>query len=273
MENENLKIQNSAAFGTDDYAVSKLLGGLNRVDAPNDFDFRVKARIASGKPTSKTASWFPIAIRYAVPLVLLLFVGGYFAFNTFYPARNDIPAVAVVQTNDAPVADAAPHETIVPASDQTIAVAGDERLSESGIKPSVKLPEKRISSGRLTTGTSGGGSYVEASNKGRQILPRGFDLNVKAPLNPKEVDRNVQIPVKEILTLIGVNAEFAGAGWKAGSVVPNSIAERAGVKSGDVIDAVNEQPLTEKTAFGNRFNIKKLRVQRGGQSVLINLAH
>ncbi|MEO6654475.1 MAG: PDZ domain-containing protein, partial [Pyrinomonadaceae bacterium] len=90
---------------------------------------------------------------------------------------------------------------------------------------------------------------------------------------PKGFDRDVQIPAKDILTLIGVNAEFAGAEWKAGSVVRDSIAERSGIKKGDVIDAVNDQSLTEKTLFGNRFNIKILRVRRDGKSVLISLAH
>lgn len=270
-----MKTQNSAAFGPDDDAVGKLLGSLDRVDVPSDFDFRVKARIAVGKPTDKTAQWLPAPIRYAVPLILLLFIGGYFAFNSFHSVRTgDVPAIPVVQmTNDVLAADAAPPETIVPTSDQTIAVAGDERLPDSRTKPLIKLPEKRIASRRPTADTSGGGSYVEASNKGRQILPRGFDLNAKAPLNPKGLARNVQIPAKEILTLIGVNAEFAGSEWKAGSVVPNSIAEHAGVQSGDVIDAVNDKPLTEKISFGNRFNIKNLRVRRDGKSVLISLTH
>jgi len=55
----------------EDESVSKLLGGLKRVDAPNDFDFRVRARIAEGKPEDTTVSW-RLAVRYAVPLVLLL---------------------------------------------------------------------------------------------------------------------------------------------------------------------------------------------------------
>src|SRR5882757_9958101 len=100
MENEEQKIY-------EDEPVSKLLGGLKRVEAPNDFDFRVKARIAAGKPADRSASWLPASVRYAVPLVLLVLVGGYIAFNAFYSAKKiDAPAMAETQTiNNLPLSE------------------------------------------------------------------------------------------------------------------------------------------------------------------------
>jgi S1-C subfamily serine protease len=81
----------------------------------------------------------------------------------------------------------------------------------------------------------------------------------------------VQIPVKEVLTIVGIKSAFTAEGWKAESISSNSIADHAGVKAGDVIEAINDQALTEKTAFGNKFNGKSLRVRRGGATMQIVL--
>src|SRR5687767_1201524 len=96
MESQNLKIEESA----DEQQISKMLGGLKRVEAPGDFDLHVRGRIAAGKPADKS-SWLPVPVRLAVPLVLVLLVGGYFAFNALY-------SPAVPTTDQARSADIAP---------------------------------------------------------------------------------------------------------------------------------------------------------------------
>lgn len=80
-------------------AVAGLLGSLPRVEAPNDFDFRVKARIAAGQPAK--IAWFPSVARVAVPLGLVLSVGGYFGYrsNYYQAAATDVATVAKSQTD------------------------------------------------------------------------------------------------------------------------------------------------------------------------------
>ena len=39
--------------------IGRLIGGLKRVEAPKDFDFHVRARIAKGRPVERTRSWLP----------------------------------------------------------------------------------------------------------------------------------------------------------------------------------------------------------------------
>jgi len=108
----------------DEEQVRRLLGELNRVEAPNDFYFGVKARIAKGKPAEKVATWLPVTVRYAVPLVLLVLVGGYFAFNAFYSLNvtsipvvvADKPAKEVAEFGaDTPMKRPAQPEEIAPA--------------------------------------------------------------------------------------------------------------------------------------------------------------
>ena len=65
-------------FDLENDPVRSLLGGLKRVEAPGDFDFRVKARIASGRPAGRPSSWLPALAKLSVPLAVLLLIGGFF---------------------------------------------------------------------------------------------------------------------------------------------------------------------------------------------------
>ncbi|MEO7659678.1 MAG: hypothetical protein ABIV48_08685, partial [Pyrinomonadaceae bacterium] len=84
-------------------SISQLLGSLRRVEAPNDFNFRVRARIAKGRRAKVKTDWLPVAVRYAMPLVLLVLIGGYFGFNSFYqPGEVNVPVVAEVKPTVGP---------------------------------------------------------------------------------------------------------------------------------------------------------------------------
>src|SRR5258706_9316882 len=139
MGNEEQKIY-------EDEPLSKLLGALKHVEAPNDFDFRVKARIADGKPVERSASWLPASIRYAVPLVLLLLVGGYFAFNAFYSAKKiDAPAVAETRTiDDTPLSEPASNKYVVLPSNQLVAGSGEVKSPATGTKGLIKEPVTKV---------------------------------------------------------------------------------------------------------------------------------
>jgi len=53
--------------------------------------------------------------------------------------------------------------------------------------------------------------------------------------------------------------------------VDHSAAGDAGIKPGDVIETINDQKLSEKTAFNGKFIGRSIRVMRGGKPVLIDL--
>ncbi len=84
----------------DESRIISLIGSLNRVEPPSDFDVRTKARIAAGRPT-RHFSWFPASIRVAAPLALTLAVGGYFGLNYYYSVSDEsVPAVAATKPVD-----------------------------------------------------------------------------------------------------------------------------------------------------------------------------
>ena len=256
----------------EDDPVSRLLGGLKRVEAPGDFDFRVKARIAAGRPVDRTASWLPNAVRFAVPLGLLLLIGGYFGFNALYSFNKvDVPPIAEVRsTIAAPVIGAQSNESVTLPANPVIAERVEIKPTGTDSKINTGSPEKRIVSFKPSEGQPGGGSYDEARRTPRQFYPKGIDPNRKL-LVPKDFEGNTRVAAKNILSFIGIDAVYSGSSWKVGLVKQNSIAERSGMKAGDVIEAINDLPLTEKTAFGNKFSGKSIRVRRDGKSMQIDL--
>ena len=62
----------------------RMIDGLKPVDAPNDFDFRVKARIAQGKPSDFKAPGFLPILRYVLPLSVVVVLCSLFVFNSAY---------------------------------------------------------------------------------------------------------------------------------------------------------------------------------------------
>ena len=128
--------------------VSKLLGSLKRVEAPGDFDFHVKARIAKGRPADRNAALMPAWVRYAVPLVLLMFAGGYFGFRALYsPVANvqpTTPMAEVQQSSTMPVSEMPAKQLTEPPANKVLVAQVDEKPSNTADKPGNILPEKLV---------------------------------------------------------------------------------------------------------------------------------
>jgi hypothetical protein len=267
MENENLKFDES---GTE--PICKLLNELGRVEAPNDFDFRVRARIAEGRSFVRSAPWFPASLRYAVPLVLLLLIGGYVAFDAFYtPSDIGVPPLAEVRPSIiAPIIETSPNEIGQP-SNQLVAEKPDVKPPESENNVIPRESEKKIPFSYPKRNRPGGGSIDQAIREGRNFYPHGLKPSNKVLVKPRDFERDTQVSAKVVLSLIGIEADFSGSSWIIRIVKPDSMAERSGVKVGDMIEAINNQALTETTVFGNKFDGKSMRVRRDGQAVQIDL--
>jgi hypothetical protein len=260
---------NSGEFAATDEKVAQLLSAMKRVEAPNDFDFKVRARIAAGRPATRPVFGIPVAVRYAVPLVLLVLIGAFFGFNAFYANKQ---AIAPVVAEKAPPV-AAP--AVVPPANNVIAPSANPmteehaavRKTETVNNTVVTAPAKK----QPGVERPGSANYVDAGREERHLYPRGIDPNAKPAANTRVPDGPAQIPAKEILNLFGVNGAFGGSGWKVESVGTDTLAGRSGVKAGDVIEAINDQPLTEKMSLKGGFNGKTLRVRRDGTSIQIVL--
>ncbi len=251
--------------------IADMLSSLKRADAPGDFNARVRARIARGETVS-AHSWTASLIRVGAPIAVAIMIalGGYFVFTSMNTGQNDVPAVADVQSaepqsqpelpesiNGAQVPEASSSDIRV---DKEIPDLSGEPPKRSGANGPSAAPESDRPEGSID-------SAVGAS---KPILPRGFDPDATLPANAKGVDPNARINVASIFEIIGVRASWAGSGWRVDSVSPDNIAQRSGIKSGDVIEAINGQAVGEKTTFPARFDGKSVRVRRDDASVEIN---
>lgn len=238
MGNEDLQFDEQQDAG-----VIKLVSELKHVEAPKDFDVRVRARIAQGRPSEKMSSRWP-AWAYAAPLALVIAIGGYFGVNSFYSTSDaNVPAIA---------------ETITPVAPQTISqedrvVTAPETTTGSTQVAATKPDEKQtanietVKRPSLVRNTSSGGSFDQASRIPRRIYQRQT--------------------ASELLTEIGVQGTFESTGVKVESASTNGIAERSGLKQGDVIESVNDQPLTEKSSIKGRPAARTVRVKRDGKTI------
>lgn len=222
--------------------VGRLIGTLKRVQAPKDFDFHVRARIAKGRPVERRSSWLPASVRYAMPLVLLLAVGGYFGFKTMYSTGEaNVPAVAYAPSDPVTVAPSRVESPgpalLVPTAEtpstQTIA---DAKVPDSSNKVT-RTVQKTPSLTDPKTEKPGGGSVdMGQANAASIRQPDTVDDNAPGPV------RKVIVSASQFLSSVGILASSAGNGGRVQSV--SGSAANAGIQVGDVIESVNVQTGT-----------------------------
>jgi hypothetical protein len=235
MRNENYKTAE-----LENEPISNLLASLKRVEAPNDFDFRVKARIASRQSAPK-ASWVPAFVKVVVPAGVLV-AGGYFGFNAFYPVQqNQQPTVSMAGMNPAPVEPSAkqPDQVVVPENTAPV------QTERAAVKQPDTAAKKLVSNTGSSKKQPEDRSYTETLGIGRQPL--------------KVTNQNRPIPkasASVTLSQIGISAVNSGSAVTIGSVSAGSVAERSGLKAGDVIESMDA---------------KSIRIRRDGKTMQIEL--
>jgi len=266
-------IETEEGLSADEAKVRQMLGELKRVEAPKNFDFAVQARIANSRPEDfRAAGGSPVFLRYAMPLALVLLVVGGFVLNGLYSVNdNSVPAIAEQQLavpvpavpQNAPTANEPANDLPAVTENNTPVIPAPElAAAQPGPRKERRAPN---------SSNPGGGSFDSTLESRPTIINVG--PRPEAPASaPKagQMGPPGQIPVREILTMAGIDAVFSREGWKVNSVTPNSISARSGVKAGDLIEAINDLPVTDGTHF-SRFAGKKLRVKRDGQTLDINL--
>ena len=276
MIDEKNTIQPREVLAAADAEISGLLKGLKRVEAPADFDVRVRARIAKGRPRETGGTRFPLFVRYAAGLCAVVVFAGILGFVWLYKGNNNAgPTVAgpapamtqptlVVPNNNIPAADIAARP---PSGD----LAGTSApLAGVPARPQAKETDKASVPSDTAIDLSGG-SRTEAVSEGRKIYPSGIRPKPLRLQKPKEFEDPSQTPASDVLSVLGLGAKFANGAWRVDSVSTSSSAERAGIKAGDVIEAVNDQSLKEKAAFKGAFTVRTLLVKRDGQTIKISL--
>jgi hypothetical protein len=226
-------------------SVTNLLRGLKRVQAPENFEFGVKARIAKGEP-KESASPFAF-LKIAVPTAALAGLAAFLYISGFM--SGDIPMVQVAEQPTKP-------EAVAPATIHSEDIASKES------DPHTIVRETQVASARPNrVNNKAQGGAIDASGS----TPRGGSKD--QTLNPLTVIKRV-VPVQKILESAGLNAEFQNGRCVANSV--SGLAERLGVKGGDVILSVNDVSIKPSTTFEEGTELKSVRVKRAGRNLRLS---
>ena len=273
----------------EDEKLRKMIGDLKRIDAPKDFDFRLKARMAKEKPTDFKPRFLPV-LRYVLPLSAILVIFAFVILNGLYfpdsqavsqveevtpkPTieKGSLPIIQVANVSNA----AKDGESVV----EVLPIKQEPAKVEKNVKPSVNetqfivvksptvIPKKNLAVKEVKD-ENGGGSRDSASSSPINILP-----NVNLNSTPQTLSNTENLPflnAQEILSQLGIEASFSDASWKVKSVKQYSLAENSGVQIGDVVEAIDGEKLSDKPLLSKSIAGKKLTIRRGAEKIEISL--
>ena len=254
-----------------DEQVAKLLGGLKKVEAPQNFESRVMSRLSTSPAEAGSRFGY---LKLAVPTAALAGLG-MFLFLSGYMG-GDVPTVNVVSTAKEKVSrseqNLAQQETVVsqnsaqpPSEFRAPDTAEIKPPSQASQQRSLQTPQTRSLKDKKSH--AGGGSQDFGSGDGGRTSAPGIDSNSRPGADPdmEKLMRRPTILASDVLRYTGITAEFRGAGWTVNSVTQKSVAERIGLKAGDVIISLNDIRIGKATAFPSGVDIKLIRVDRGGK--------
>ena len=249
----------------DDRQVASMLGALKRVEAPADFDLRLKGRIARGAPatSSALAPWIRFA---AIPgalaaLALFLMFSGVFTFNS-----EGVPPVADLSQGK--------QETIEPQRTPIISPAVIEDTEEvADVKETVPAePVLRTIRKPIDSRPRGGGSVERTLGVPTKVInPPGINPEaVNTNQRPREFQTSA-INVRDALSAIGIDVEQAAEGWKVKAVSTNSPGERSGIQTADLVEMVGDQSVKGKVSLPGRVFFDSITLVRSGKRIVIKL--
>lgn len=293
MKNKGLSNKDGEILSLEEKKLRNLIGDLKRVDAPKDFDFRLKARIANAKLSDFQPRFLPV-FRYVLPLSIILVIFAFVVVNGLYFPDNltvsqiteDVPQIKSEQINPpripsvtAPIVDfdtvSKDEETVAekpPAKLETAKIEQDIKLSANkpqfiAVKSPTTVPKKNQIVKEVKN-DNGGGSRDIASSSPKNILPTGININ-STPENLTNDEIKQPLNNQEILSQIGIEAIFTDVGWMVRSIKKDSLAERIGMKAGDLVEAINGKKLTDKLVDSEAIEVKTLTILRGGKMIEI----
>lgn len=266
-------------LSTDEQKIREMCCSLKKVDAPPDFDFKLKARIANTNPGDFQPR-FGFAFRYAMPALALIFVLGLLlAYNDGFWSSKDIPVIAA-SSNEAIKPDL-PTNTMASnfsapddknqANGNPVSLPSNQESQKAPEKPQVAdnilpTPKKDL---RENKKDSLGGSKDFGFTRDIPKQPN-FNSNSLLP-NSRDNEKSTPMSVKDVLLMSGIKADLENGKWTVKSVTANSLGESSGVKENDIIEAIDNQPLSAETVFNKTVNGEILIITRNGVKSQIKL--
>ncbi len=274
-----------------DIKIQQMIKNLHRVDAPKDFDFRLKARIANAKSTDFQPRFFPV-LRYVLPLsvVVLIFTfiiinGIYFAGNKQQTAENTPPIPVenkIVPTNNLPISPpevakipvkSAPEKDIADSNRTNVQakkkdIIPVEETKFVAVKSPKKPPSELLKEIKIDDNDDGGSKTTSLDVKPIQIYPNGVIPSELTESSPNNENKN-DILTKQILLPRGIEIVSENGNRRVKSVKKDSIAERSNVQVGDLVEAIDGEKVSGDAERGKKLEGKQITVLRGAEKIEI----
>jgi hypothetical protein len=257
-----------------------LLNALPRVEAPGNFEFGVRARIAARREKKQDGILTPL-LKIAAPLALILVVTGLVFFYGTIPQGTSPSETGSSKVTESVVA--GPPELLVK-KDEPLTVSEPQLASPSQPERTITKqgtgdPIRIANNNRPRTGRGGsidmplGGSVDRALGSKNTIVPPGFGSANTRRTGNANIGSTTEVPVKEVLGILGVTAEFVDGICKVRAVTENSLGGRAGVKVGDAIEAIDGRQIKSDTKFNGASGGKTFTVRRDGKLVTVTIGN
>lgn len=267
----------------------QVIDGFQTVDAPNDFDFRVRARIADAKPDSFRPHFLPI-LRYVLPLSLVIVILALIVVNGIYSIDDkSVPQIAQ-STDKMPIQKSESSASIT--NEQIVAANTPQRLETGDAaanlipkqinnrrEPKAVVPETRLVAEKsvkkpVRVGNNDDknfvGSQVSSQTQAQILTPKGFPQN-QTTVNQSNFPTFSQVTVEQILSLLGIESVLEKGKRQVKKITANSVAERSKIQVGDIIEAIDGETLTDEPIRAKTIEGKKLIVTRGAEKLEILL--
>ena len=242
-----------------------MIDGLKPVNAPNDFDFRVKARIAKAKPSDFHAPRLLPILRYVLPLSVAVVLLSLFVYNSAYfsgaseiaqqtiktPKISAISPVNAASNNQLAFTPPENLDKIVvtpPVTDEKSLIALTPKQSRNeSVKPfeiAASAPNRPTKFPKSNVGKNSGGSNDLSTKASPIFLPKG--INPNRTITTAAPNAAVPKPLngEQLLSFFGIETVVEKGKRIVKNLKENNVGARSGVKVGDVIETVKQNSLT-----------------------------
>lgn len=273
--------------------VWQIIDKFEKIDAPKDFDFRLKARIANSKANDFQPRFLP-ALRYVLPLIIVGLIFSFVVFRAVYSTANESAAPQTAENNlqrslqtentqveNFPSGEIAAANVSQPFANEKMPAnetknrrienkketeTTEDKVRIAAVKslkkPNVQMPK--------TNEKNSVGSRDSALSSTRVFTPKG--INPNQIVKDREIfEKANSITAEQILSQLGIETVSKNKTREVKTIRQNSVAARSGVKVGDVIEQIGDETPMNKQTRSKTIQIKKITVLRGTEKIEIPL--